>query len=168
MPRPVDPHRRAAVLAKAAEYVLERGLAGLSLRPLAKALGTSTRMLLYDFASQEQLIHEILAEIRRREESLLEAEVHTLDDVWRWIAAPEREPFLRLFFEIYVGALGRKEAEPLVRDWLEFLRTSWHPPVDEVTATLMVAVVRGLLLDRLATGDRDRTDSALRRFAELV
>jgi AcrR family transcriptional regulator len=168
MPRPVDPHRRAAVLAKAAEYVLERGLAGLSLRPLAKALGTSTRMLLYDFASKEQLIHEILAEIRRREESLLEAEVHTLDDVWRWIAAPEREPFLRLFFEIYVGALGRKEAEPLVRDWLEFLRTSWHPPVDEVTATLMVAVVRGLLLDRLATGDRDRTDSALRRFAELV
>jgi hypothetical protein len=55
-----------------------------------------------------------------------------------------------------------------VRDWLEFLRTSWRPPVDEATATLMVAVVRGLLLDRLATGDRDRTDAALRRFAELA
>jgi len=168
MPRPVDPHRRAAVLARAADYVLARGLAGLSLRPLARALDTSTRMLLYDFGSKDQLIHEILAEIRRREESLLEAEVHTLDDVWRWIAAPEREPFLRLFFEIYVGSLGRKEAEPLVRDWLEFLRTSWRPPVDEATATLMVAVVRGLLLDRLATGDRVRTDSALRRFAELT
>jgi AcrR family transcriptional regulator len=168
MPRPVDPHRRAAVLARAADYVLARGLAGLSLRPLARALDTSTRMLLYDFGSKDQLIHEILAEIRRREESLLEAEVHTLDDVWRWIAAPEREPFLRLFFEIYVGSLGRKEAEPLVRDWLEFLRTSWRPPVEDATATLMVAVVRGLLLDRLATGDRDRTDSALHRFAELT
>jgi AcrR family transcriptional regulator len=166
MARPVDPHRRAAVLAKAADYVLERGLAGLSLRPLAKAIGTSTRMLLYDFGSKEQLIHEILAEVRRREESLLEAEVHTLDDVWRWIAAPEREPFLRLFFEIYVGALGRTEAAPLVRDWLEFLRTSWRPSVDEATATLMVAVVRGLLLDRLATGDHERTDAALRRFAD--
>jgi AcrR family transcriptional regulator len=166
MPRPFDPHRRAAVLAKAADYVLARGLAGLSLRPLAKALGTSTRMLLYDFGSKDQLIHEILAEIRRREESLLEAEVHTLDDVWRWIAAPEREPFLRLFFEIYVGALGRQEAEPLVRDWLDYLQTSWHPPVDEATATLMVAVVRGLLLDRLTTGDRERTDAALRLFAD--
>ena len=41
MPRPVDPHRRAAVLEKAADYVLERGLAGVSLRPLARALGTS-------------------------------------------------------------------------------------------------------------------------------
>ena len=166
MARPVDPNRRATVLAKAADYVLERGLAGLSLRPLAKALGTSPRMLLYDFETKEQLIHEILAAIRRRETSLLEAEVHTLEDIWRWIAAPEREPFLRLFFEVYVDALGREEADPLVRDWLDYLRTSWRPPVDEPTATLMVAVVRGLLLDRLATGDRARTDAALRRFAE--
>ena len=168
MARPADPNRRSAVLAKAADYVLEQGLAGLSLRPLAKALGTSPRMLLYDFESKERLIHEVLAEIRRREASLLEAEVHTLEDVWAWIAAPEREPFLRLFFEVYVAGLAEGEAEPLVRDWLDFLRTSWHPPVDEATATLMVAVVRGLLLDRLATGDARRTDEALRRFAELV
>jgi AcrR family transcriptional regulator len=167
MARPIDPTRSAAVLARAADYVLEHGLAGLSLRPLAKALGTSTRMLLYDFGSKERLIHEILAEIRRREAGLLEAEVRTIEDVWRWIAAPQREPFLRLFFEVYVDALGREEAGPLVRDWLEFLRTSWHPPVDDATATLMVAVVRGLLLDRLATGDRERTDAALRRFAEF-
>jgi hypothetical protein len=125
-------------------------------------------MLLYDFGTKKQLIHEILAEVRRRETGLLETDVRTLDDVWRWIAAPEREPFLRLFFEVYVDALGREEAEPLVRDWLEFLRTSWHPPVDDATATLMVAVVRGLLLDRLATGDRDRTDDALRRFASTL
>jgi hypothetical protein len=29
-------------------------------------------------------------------------------------------------------------------------------------------VVRGLLLDRLATGERERTDTALARFVELV
>jgi AcrR family transcriptional regulator len=168
MARPINPHRRAAVLDRAADYVLERGLAGLSLRPLAKALGTSPRMLLYDFGSKERLIHDVLAEIRRREAGLLEADVRSLDDVWRWIAAPEREAFLRLFFEIYVGALGKEEAEPLVRDWLEFLRTRWQPPVDEATATLMVAVVRGLLLDRLATGDLARTDAALSRFAETL
>jgi AcrR family transcriptional regulator len=168
MARPVDPHRRGATLAKAADYVLEHGLAGMSLRPLAKALGTSPRMLLYDFESKEQLIHEVLAEIRRREESLLEADVRTLDDVWRWISAPEREPFLRLFFEIYVDSLGREEAKPLVRDWLDFLETEWRPRVDADIATLMIAAVRGLLLDRLATGDRKRTDAALARFAGLL
>ena len=168
MARPVDPHRRDAVLAQAADYVLERGLAGLSLRPLAKALGTSPRMLLYDFGTKERLIHEILAEIRRREAALLDAEVRTLEDVWRWISAPEREPFLRVFFEVYVAALGRDEAAPFVRDWLEFLRERWRPSVDEAKATLMVAVIRGLLLDRLATGDRARTDRAVSRFVELV
>ena len=168
MARPVDPQRRADVLARAADYVLEHGLAELSLRPLARALGTSPRMLLYDFGSKEQLIDEVLAQIRRREETLLEADVRTLEDVWRWISAPQREPFLRLFFEVYVGALGRAEAVPFVRDWLEFLRTRWRPPVDDATATLIVAVVRGLLLDRLATGDHDRTDAALRRFSAYL
>jgi AcrR family transcriptional regulator len=166
MPRPADPNRRTVVLGRAADYVLVHGLAGLSLRPLGKALGTSPRMLLYDFGSKERLIQDVLAEIRRRETGLLEAEVRTLEDVWAWISAPEREPFLRLFFEVYVDGLGSGEAEPLVRDWLGYLQTSWHPPVDEATATLMVAVVRGLLLDRLATGDRARTDEALRRFVE--
>ena len=168
MARPVDPSRRAATLAKAAAYVLEHGLADLSLRPLAKALGTSPRMLLYDFGSKERLIHEILAEIRRHETSLLEADVHSLDDVWHWISAPERERFLRLFFEIYIDALGREEAQPLVRDWLAYLQERWTPPTDAATATLMIAVVRGLLLDRLATGDRARTDEAFRRFSELL
>ena len=168
MARPVDPTRRAATLAKAAEYVLEHGLADLSLRPLAKALGTSPRMLLYDFGSKERLIHEILAEIRRHETSLLEADVHTLDDVWHWISAREREPFLRLFFEIYVDALGRAEAQPLVRDWLAYLQERWTPRADAPTATLMIAVVRGLLLDRLATHDRARTDDAFRRFTALL
>jgi AcrR family transcriptional regulator len=168
MARPVDPTRRAAVLATAADYVLENGLAGLSLRPLAKALGTSPRMLLYDFGTKDRLVDEVLAEIRRREESLLESDVRTLEDVWAWISASEREPFLRLFFEVYVGGLGDGRSAPLVQDWLDFLTTSWRPPVDQATATVMVAVVRGLLLDRLATGDRERTDEALRRFARAV
>jgi AcrR family transcriptional regulator len=168
MARPVDPNRRAAILARAAEYVLEHGLAGLSLRPLAKAVGTSPRMLLYDFGSKERLIHEVLAEIRRHERALLESDVRTLEDVWRWISAPEREAFLRLFYETYVAALGRGEAERFVSDWLDYLRERWSPAVDETTATLMIAVVRGLLLDRLATNDRARTDAAFRRFAALV
>jgi AcrR family transcriptional regulator len=157
MARPVNPNRRSHTLAAAADYVLGYGLAGLSLRPLAEALGTSPRMLLYDFGSKEQLVSEVLAEIRRREERLLDADIHTLEEVWGWIAAPEREAFLRLFFEVYVDAMKRGEASPFVREWVDFLVTR----VDEATATLLIAVVRGLLIDRLATGDRERTDAAL-------
>jgi AcrR family transcriptional regulator len=164
MARPVNTTRRAEVLAAAADYVLSYGLAGLSLRPLAKALGTSPRMLLYDFGSKERLIADVLAEIRRREERLLDADVHTLDDVWHWISTPEREAFLRLFFEVYVDAMKRREASVFVEDWLAFLSSR----IDEVTATLLIAVVRGLLLDRLATGDKPRTDAALALAAQAL
>jgi AcrR family transcriptional regulator len=182
MARPADPDRRVRTLAKAADYVLERGLEGLSLRPLAAALGTSTRMLLYDFGSKQKLIEEVLAEIRRREALLLvelqagpgAGPADTLDAVWGWVTADERKPFMRLFFETYVDAMAHPEsyadgARPMVSDWLDFLGTRWQPEtLDRATATLFVAVVRGLLLDRLTTADPERTDAALRRFTELL
>jgi AcrR family transcriptional regulator len=98
MARPADPERRGKTLALAAEYVLEHGLEGLSLRPLAAALNTSPRMLLYDFGSKEELIDAILAEVRRREEALIaerEIDFHgapgeAIAAVWDWVSADER------------------------------------------------------------------------------
>jgi len=180
--RPPDPTRRAGTLGKATDYVLENGLAGLSLRPLAGALGTSTRMLLYDFGSKEQLVAEVLAEARRREAALLanwrrapdSSDAATLHTIWTWIAADERVPFLRLFFEVYVDAMTHPEryaggAKAMVEDWLSVITSEWSIDTpDAATATLMIAVVRGLLLDRLATGETERTDAALKRFVELI
>jgi len=182
MARPAEPDRRARTLSKAADYVLEHGLAGLSLRPLAAALGTSTRMLLYDFGSKDALVDEILAEIRRREEGLLvelqadagEDPATMLDAVWRWASAERRAPFMRLFFATYVDAIAHPESHaeggrPMVGDWVRFLGSKSRPrSLDAATATLCVAVVRGLLLDRLTATDPERTDAALRRFAELL
>jgi AcrR family transcriptional regulator len=138
-------------------------------------------MLLYDFESKERLVDEILAEIRRREAELLAglqadhgSSAETLAAVWEWVSAPEREPFMRLFFQTAVDALARPEAHvgrgrPMVGDWLAYLGSRWRPePLDPATATLFVAVVRGLLLDRLGAPDPERTDAALRRFTELI
>jgi AcrR family transcriptional regulator len=182
MGRPSNPTRKAETLGRATDYVLARGLSGLSLRPLAAALGTSTRMLLYDFGSKDQLIADVLAEARRREAALLSGELQTpgttqrqtLLAIWEWISAPEREPFLRLFFEVYVDAIAHPAkyeggAGRMVDDWLESLRERWRPTgLDATTATLFIAVVRGLLLDRLGTADPARTDRAMNRFADLV
>jgi AcrR family transcriptional regulator len=175
MARPVDPHRRARTLTAAADYVLENGLEGLSLRPLAAALGTSTRMLLYDFESKERLVDEILAEIRRRLADRL-AEVQggddadTLGEIWRWVSAEERAPFMRVFFQAHVDALSHPErGRATIDDWLRFLESRWEPePLDPATATLFVAVIRGLLLDRLTASDPERVDEALARFTDLL
>ena len=51
---------RETLLPLLAAYVLENGLADVSLRPLAKAAGTSDRMLLYHFGSKEELVAALL------------------------------------------------------------------------------------------------------------
>jgi AcrR family transcriptional regulator len=176
MARPPDPERRDRTLAQVADYVLEHGLEGVSLRPLAAALGTSTRMLLYDFGSKEALLDEALAEIRRRLAALLadlqsgRSDAATLEAVWDWVSAEQRVPFMRLFFETYVDALKHPErGRPMVADWLAFLETRWQPKgLDPATATLFVAVIRGLLLDRLTAPDPERTDEAMRLFAGML
>ncbi|SHE56912.1 TetR/AcrR family transcriptional regulator [Streptoalloteichus hindustanus] len=180
--RPPDPERRARILARATDHVLAHGLAGLSLRPLAAALGTSTRMLLYDFGSKEQLVTELLAEARRRQALLYAERFHapgasrreTVELAWEWLTAEERAPYMRLLFEVYVDAMARPEAyadggSALVADWLGFfaplLRGS---DVDSVDVTVILAVLRGLLLDRLTAPDPERTDRAFARFAALL
>ena len=52
--------RLATWTSAATDYVLEHGLIGLSLRPLAAALGTSDRMLLYHFGTKDALVAAIL------------------------------------------------------------------------------------------------------------
>ena len=58
MPR--ETARRDEVAQAATDYVLEHGLVGLSLRPLAAELGTSDRMLLYHFDSKDDLVAAVL------------------------------------------------------------------------------------------------------------
>jgi hypothetical protein len=83
---------------------------------------------------------------------------------------------MRLFFEVYVQTLlGSPEysgqAEAMVTDWLgQFARifTAGAAEADPADATLLIAVLRGLLLDQISTGDTTRTSGALERFVQLL
>src|SRR5215467_7570871 len=60
MARPPDASIRTRLREQAADYVLSHGLVDSTLRPLARALKTSARMLVYHFGSREGLMREIL------------------------------------------------------------------------------------------------------------
>jgi AcrR family transcriptional regulator len=169
------------MLSAVAEYLLEHGLADLSLRPLAAAIGTSPRMLLYHFGSKEQLVVEALAEAREREAVLFSGwamETGAAEDpellarrAWEWMSDTSNEPFMRLFFEVYGLALQQPQryrgfVERAVSDWLAALtdglvEAGVDPAAARQAATLVIAVARGLLLDLLATGDRSRINAAM-------
>ncbi|TWP35284.1 TetR/AcrR family transcriptional regulator [Leekyejoonella antrihumi] len=63
--------RRDELLQQATDYALEHGLIGLSLRPMAAALGTSDRMLLYHFGSKDALVIAVIDESTRRSSEVL-------------------------------------------------------------------------------------------------
>ena len=90
----------------------------------------------------------------------------------------ETEPYVRLFFEVYtLGLQGRDgfDAYPkgAVTEWISFpeetlLQSGLHKEKTRSEATLLVATVRGLLLDLLATGERKRVDAAMEEFVSRM
>lgn len=53
--------RRDELLDRVTDHVLEHGLIGLTLRPVAAAIGTSDRMLIYHFGSRDALVSAVVA-----------------------------------------------------------------------------------------------------------
>jgi hypothetical protein len=95
--------------------------------------------------------------------------------MWEYVADPELEGFERLFFALYGrGLQGDVGARPLleanIEGWLAANEAHAAPtgmPRDAARAhaRLGLAVIRGLLLDLLATGDRAGVSAALDVFA---
>lgn len=63
--------RRDELLERAYRYVLEHGVGDLSLRPLASAIGSSPRVLLYLFGNKDELVQALLTRARQDELDLL-------------------------------------------------------------------------------------------------
>src|SRR5436305_14785627 len=71
---------RSRLLAAAVDYVVEHGLAGLSLRELAAAIGTRHRMLIYHFGSKEGLVVAVVQAVEAEQRAQL-AKLRTDPDV---------------------------------------------------------------------------------------
>ena len=178
MARPPDPEIRARLREQAVDYVLSHGISELALRPLAKALKTNARMLVYHFGSREGLMREILIGLRERGAAMVRAwfehpgKTRTLPEFLRWywkgMSAPKARSAVRMIFELYALALRRPKDYPgVLEDPLTHWRnlekkTASESKSSDAEATLLLAATRGLLLDLCATGDRARTERALR------
>jgi len=167
MPRPIDSTRREHLLEAAIDYAVEHGLSDLTLRPLADALGVMPNTLVHHFGSKEELLSAILNGVRDRLQGMMRAEMQRhpegdpLQAAWRWTSSPERLPFFRSFFEAYGLALHQPDR---FARFLGRVVTDWLLTPDAPRATLELAVLRGLLLDLLTTGERERVEQAFALF----
>ena len=165
-----SPLTRDVLLPRLANHVLEHGLAGASLRPLAKAAGTSDRMLIYHFGSKDGLVEALLGHIADTYRTALDAMVppepapsrralaRQMLDLAR---APMFAPFLKLWWEIVAGAAKgegawRRSAAAMMDSQIAWFAAHMPPddpdPQDGARAVAM-AVEGALMLDAIGLGD---------------
>ncbi|MGW5138534.1 TetR/AcrR family transcriptional regulator [Nocardia beijingensis] len=182
--RPVDHRRRDELLDAVVDYTVEHGLSELSWRPVAAGLGVSPTTLVHHFGTKEQMLQAVLERLRRRMFAATSDAAGAHPDlaaaaraVWTRTSDPRRQAEFRLFFAVYGRALQAPQQfadflDHVVTDWMASLRQTQAPDTDPETATrtatLVIATIRGLLLDLLATGDHDRVQDAAEYFLSTL
>ena len=177
MPRPPDERRRQELLDGLIDAAGRDGIGTRSLRDIAASLGTSHRMLLHYFGSRDELLLAIVEEVERRQTATLadlpDDPAEAIAAMWADLRRPELWPFERLFFECYArGAQGEAPFSRLVPGavdgWLAAVDARTDGAADPALVRLGLALLRGLLLDLVATGDVEGVDRAVARFVALL
>jgi len=155
--------KRQALVDRLADHVLAEGLSGASLRPLARAVGTSDRMLLYYFPDKAALIAAVLARLAERFAPVLdslgpaepqppEALVAKLPQMF---TAPEFAAFMGVWLEMAaLAARGdsgcRAAAEAIGRDYLAWITARLDLPEPErgATAARLFQMIEGAVVLR--------------------
>lgn len=180
--------RREELLRAVTRYVLDNGIGDLAMRPLAEAVGVSHVTLLNHFGTKEQLITEVVERLAARTFPKAEAleipdgvvidGAEILSMWWDAWSKPEFEPGMRLMFEVYGRALQDPERygtffTEVFGAWDKIFRSfvvAAGCPEGEIdqTVTVLLALMRGLQMDLVATGDHARINQAHAFFVEIV
>ena len=175
MGRRRQPEIRDRILDACVDHALAHGLPD-RLDPFVRASATSTRMLIYHFGTRDALLREVLRRARQRQRDFYgdllapkpgEPYLTTLRGTWQAMTGPEGRPYLAMFGKL------RQDAEQQL--WPGFRReatTDWLRPLEDgmrtlgrpELATLVLAAIRGLIMDIEATGDAPRADRAFDDF----
>ncbi|WP_055588856.1 TetR/AcrR family transcriptional regulator [Peterkaempfera griseoplana] len=181
-PEPTPSPRRRELLEAAYAHALRSGLVDLSLRPLAEEIHSSPRVILYLFGSRDGLIRALLARARADELAHIQRIAGTHQgpgglqtaarELWQWLSDDTHRGLLKLWVESYARSLTDPDgpwaafARDTVDDWLALLAAAQPAALRETEAglaqrTLVLAVLRGAMLDLLATGATARTTAAV-------
>src|SRR5665213_637800 len=184
VPRHPDPLRKPQLLAEILEYVLDRPLASVSFRTIAKALNVSTYTLVYQFGTRAQLLSDIVAAVSTRAEGIeeqlhnnpgtLEVYLEGLYESWEWTLQPRNRQLQRLEFEASlieaVEPHNHTFSRSLYDTWLRIGREAltslgMEPGVAEFEVRLLVDTFYGIQYDFVLNG---KAEPATRAYREAM
>lgn len=166
--------RRDALAAAVADHLLKHGLEDAGLRALARAAGTSDRMLLYYFRDKDALLTAALGMVAARIEAALEAllpsgTVLPPDRLLAVLAdaalARDLAPAMRLWIEVAARAARGAEPWRAAAGAIAGRLNAWiaarldGPDADDQAARLLAILDGVAILD--AVGRSDLSDRAL-------
>jgi len=187
MGRRPNPQRKQDLLGEIVLYLGEHGVGDLSLRPLAKQLGTSTYTLTYQFGSKEGLLVDAIRHAEAQQLELIESWQTSSDELssgemlrrfWDWCHTGNNLKLVRLLIE--ASTLGGSQQEMfgdvgsrLVSEWVAVItaglvRSGVSAAEAERLATHVYATITGLQLDLIATGDTERIGQAFDQLCDYL
>ncbi|MEO1014098.1 MAG: TetR/AcrR family transcriptional regulator [Pseudomonadota bacterium] len=177
-------YSREELLETIVETLLERGLGAASLRPLAKAAGTSDRMLLYYFKDKNELLQAAFGALAGRLMAQLESAfpegttappselLARLGEITR---GADLKPAMRLWIELTAAASRGEEPHGSVGAaildgflaWIERrLPADFEGDRPAMAAAILAAVDGAAILDAL--GREEAATAALHQLAERL
>ncbi|MDT5168366.1 MAG: hypothetical protein QOD02_1688 [Mycobacterium sp.] len=130
-------------------------------------------MLLHHFGTRDDLLVAIVEEVEHRQMTVIpDLPTNPADHfaaMWADVSRPDLRRFERLFFECYARAANGEQpfaqmVPGVVDNWLALTEDLAEP----AAARLGLAVIRGLLLDLVATEDEAGVDAAAEAFVQLL
>jgi AcrR family transcriptional regulator len=175
--------RKIELLGALLRYLVEHGVANASLRPMAAALGTSPRILMFHFKSKEALLQDVFEELNSRLQTSLRTMASTgfnplrvppLKRFWQWATSKENFPYFRLLYEAQIVALQNPKEygrylQKASGDWQAAAFDLMSPSLkSKAMASLCIAVFDGLMLERMSGGDLPRLTESLDLFIAMA
>jgi AcrR family transcriptional regulator len=163
-PAPQADARRDALVDRVADYLLANGLDAGTLRPVARAVGTSDRMLLYYFPDKQALIAAAVARLSDRLLAVLDSVPATAqppDTIALELETAARDPalapYLALWLDIATRAsrgdlFWRAQGQAIGQGFLAFIAARLDLPEAERPAAaraLLAQVEGGIVLAAL-------------------
>jgi AcrR family transcriptional regulator len=179
--RTPDLELKRQLLDEVVHYLAKNGLADVSLRPLAQALGTSASRLVHHLGPKEQIVAAALQRASQMQEDVGAEWLRRNPDLsvgewfrkwWKWLtSSPDNLALARLGYEAaaldatVTGLPPDVRADQIViwtrRPEEVMVRAGVDRSVARREAVLAKAMFTGLVLDLLASGDRARLTRAL-------
>jgi AcrR family transcriptional regulator len=174
--------RRRELLDRVTNDLAVNGLVDFSLRRAARAAGTTHKVLLYHFDGADDLLKQAILQLRERRISNALAAIQAVDQptlaariraVWPALVGEESRVLdqaigLMMYDTDRYAELGRGASQQYLPTLLALCPEDWSGPRKLEVAELILAALRGFLIDRLSSGNITGVEAGFEALARAL